>query len=66
MKLVNVKMSETQKLQVEDLASTLGVTSSTVMRALILDGIKRTNAQASRDLKEATDHIKLLDAKAKL
>lgn len=66
MRLFNLKMSDTQKLQIDDLSKTLGVTSSTLIRALLFDGVKRTAFQASKDTQSTADSIKLLDAKAKL
>lgn len=66
MKLFNMQVSETQKLELDDLADTLGVSTSSLSRALLFDGVKRIKAQAGRDLKASVDHIKLLDAKAKL
>ena len=66
MKLFNIKMSDTQKLQLDDMADELGVSSSTLPRAILFDGLKRVKSQAVKDLKESSDHIKLMDAKAKL
>ncbi len=61
-----MQVSETQKLALDDLAGVLGITTSALARALLFDGVKRVNAHASKDVKESSDHIKLLDARAKL
>lgn len=66
MKLFNLKMSDTQKLELDETASELGISSSSLSRAIIFDGLKRVKSQAAKNLKESADHIKLLDAKAKL
>ena len=63
---VNMRMSETQKLQIEDAAKAVNMNLSAYMRAALYDAVKRSNAQAAKDPKSAADHLKLLDAKAKL
>jgi hypothetical protein len=66
MKSHHLKMSDTQKLEIEDLASVLGMTATAFMRAVLYDGVKRVKTQAAKNKKETSDHLKLLDAKAKL
>ena len=64
--LHNLRMSESQKLQIEDAATALNMSASALIRALLFDGVKRANAQAAKDVKSTSDHFKLLDARAKL
>lgn len=61
-----MRMSETQKLQIEEMASSLNMNVSAFMRAVLYDGVKRAKSQAAKNVKDTTDHLKLLDAKAKL
>ena len=63
---VTMRMSEVQKLQVEDAAANLNMSVSSFIRAVLYDGVKRANSQAAKNTKETADHLKLLDAKAKL
>lgn len=60
------KMSKTQKLDIEEMAAALNMNASAFMRAVLYDGVKRAKAQAAKNVKETTDHLKLLDARAKL
>lgn len=60
------KLSSTQKLQIEELANELNMNVSSFMRAVLYDGVKRFKSQSVKDVKATTDHLKLLDAKAKL
>lgn len=64
--LHNLRMSESQKLQIEDAAAALNMSASALIRALLFDGVKRANSMASKDVKSTSDHFKLLDARAKL
>ena len=60
------KLSSTQKLQIEEMASELNMNASAFMRAVLYDGVKRFKSQSVKDTKSTTDYLKLLDAKAKL
>lgn len=60
------KMSKTQKLDIEEMAAALNMNASAFMRAVLYDGVKRAKSQAAKNVKETTDHLKLLDARAKL
>lgn len=62
----NMRMSKTQKLQIEEMAEELNMNVSAFMRAVLYDGVKRAKTQAAKNVKETTDHLKLLDARAKL
>ena len=56
------KMSKTQKLDIEEMAAALNMNASAFMRAVLYDGVKRAKSQAAKNVKETTDHLKLLDA----
>lgn len=64
--LLNLRMSETQKLSIDDMAKTLGINSSVLMRAVLYEGLAQVKTRSAKNIKESADHLKLLDAKAKL
>lgn len=65
MKQVGVLFGDTQPLRADDLASTIDVNKSSVLRAALHIGLAKLEAVASRDLSEAKNLIVVEDAKCK-
>lgn len=65
MEKLPVRFSETQTLQLKDLAAELGVTTAVLARASLQIGLDKVKAVGCRDLSEAQSLTLMTDLKAK-
>ena len=61
-----VRVSESQRLMLDDLSETMGMKKSELLRVFVFDGINRIKAQAARDLDKAKETAALMEARSKL
>lgn len=65
MKVLNVRFSDTQQLNIKDVAEVVDTDYSKVARAAMKLGLNQIKALAARDIEKAIDLVLINDARAK-
>lgn len=66
MKPLDVKFSESAKLELSDLSEAIDIDKSKIARAALYEGLKKLKLVASKDVGSALEMVLINDAKAKL